>query len=201
MHKYLLLLTISFFSVAFIGCDSSQSALNKPIRKTKTLTPDASLLAKLGEPQDLGFASIRVPTDFTLSTKQTQGKSTIYPFIGPRRDDGTRPLIQITTLQLGKSDQARTLGVTHDKFLAAVKRRRGQWSQSPMSRGMISDLEFAYSSWEGTENSRGTPLKGIMYVTYINEKLMVSISSQDAQPMAEETIPLTEAAIRTFKVQ
>ncbi len=201
MHKYLLLLTFSFLSVAFTGCESSQSALSKPIRKTETLTPDSSLLAKLGEPQDLGFASIRIPADFTQSSKQTKGKSTIYPFTGPRRDDGTAPLLQIMTVQLGEADKARSLGVTLDKFLEGVKKRRAQWSESQLSLGMISDLEFAYKSWEGAEISRGTPMKGTMYVTYVNEKLMVAISSQDVQPMADETMPLTEAAIRTFEMK
>jgi len=42
-------------------------------------------------------------------------------------------------------------------------------------------------------------MKGIMYITYIDEKLMVAISSQDVQPIADETMPLAEAAIRTFE--
>jgi len=199
MHKYFLILTISFFSIAFTGCDSSQSALNQPIRKTATLTPDASMLEKLGDRQDIGFGSIRVPSDFTLGAQQTQGKATIYPFMGPRREDGTTPGILITTVKLGSTDKAHSLGVTLDKFLGGTKRQRAHWSESQLAIGMISDLEFAYKSWEGVEVSLDAPMKGIMYITYIDEKLMVAISSQDVQPIADETMPLAEAAIRTFE--
>ena len=197
MHKYILLLTLSVSCIVCAGCGTSETD-SQPIRKTASVEPDSALPEKLGERHDLDFGSIQLPPDFTLANTASRGKSTVYQFGGPRRDDGTAASLQITTVQLDDNDKIYSLGETLDKFLGGIKKRRNQWSESELLHDQISGYEFAHKSWEGVDSARNVPMKGVSYVTYI-DKLMVSIASQDIQPMADETIPLVEAAIRTFK--
>lgn len=93
-----------------------------------------------------------------------------------------------------------TLEEVLDAFMHGVERRRRDWVRDVTEYGVVNGLSFVRARWSGVEQTTGSKMRGFMYVT-IDQGRIIQISSQDVELYADESLKITETAALTFRKQ
>ncbi|HEX7831262.1 MAG TPA: hypothetical protein VF787_16515 [Thermoanaerobaculia bacterium] len=122
------------------------------------------------------------------------------------RDDGSRPLIQITLVEMPLNmNPATFIKTLREQMIAGVQRRREEW-QVKESESTIGDVAVTRYEWSGVTipaadgASRRAPAHGVMLVG-VHEGIGFSLHTQDLDTFAEKTLPEAEQAMRTFRIR
>lgn len=177
----------------------SESETAKPPGLASWL-PESSMESLLAAPEILEGVSIRPPTGYEgMIPPGAPPGVFVKGWRGEARPDNTSPSIQLNifsppaTVTLPDADTAMR------KMLNGIKRNRNNWTESEVTRGTIQGIEFLRATWSGESKQGGVPMRGVMYVTMQDDKV-IQMSSQDVEPFAEETLKLAESSLRTFAI-
>lgn len=122
-----------------------------------------------------------------------------------RRLDGTFPMIDVLlTAEVPKDGAREWMMKFGDDMINAVRRRREQWlvERTEVKVGGLTMLRYA---WTGVaipakDGAQGRiPMRGVMLVG-IDGRIAVMMHAQDSATFAEQTLPVSEAAMRTFRI-
>jgi hypothetical protein len=175
------------------------AALGSQNTPLATWAPDRTLLSRLAPAVSLSGFQLRPPDGYTLQ-KQVHGSGRIFTWIGPPRQDGTRPYLMVSVLTPPSGVRNRyTAEGALDMMLAGVQRRRVDWKRSAAEHGRVNGLEFVRSRWSGVERTTQQKMHGFSYVT-VKGSTIIQISSQDVEPHEQSALRLAEAAALTFRM-
>jgi hypothetical protein len=167
---------------------------------TKTLSKEE--LSRLGEPKAFDGFSLRLPRGFMVISGQQDAQNGSFAFGRLHADLQSATLILVTLIDLG---QAPPMEVTAkdrqqllEKFLPGFKQQRTEWTQSEPAEVELGGLRFATVDWTAKADGRG--MQGTLYTTLAGSKI-VTLSAQDAQPFAGDTIPLAKEVFRSFSLR
>lgn len=160
--------------------------------------PESSMESLLAAPEVLEGVSIRPPTGYvgTVPPGAPPGVF-VKAWKGEARPDNTSPSMQLNIFSPPATNTLPDVETAMRKMLNGIKRNRNNWTESEVSRGTIQGVEFLRTTWTGESKQGGVQMRGVMYVTKIDAKV-IQISSQDAEPHAEEALKLAESSLRTF---
>jgi len=202
-------------SVSLVGCDINVTKPVAPanISETKpteviptaplapqlsSWLPEPSMESLLAAPEITEGFSIRPPAGYStmvLPNAPTGLFAKVWK--GGVRSDESLPIIQLNILSPPVTASIPDVETGLRKSMDSIKRNRNNWTESQVTRGTIQGTEFVRQSWAGIEKRFGAEMRGVMYVTMLDSKV-IQLSTQDLEPHAEETIKLAESAIRTF---
>jgi hypothetical protein len=167
---------------------------------TAQWTPKSELIAKLTKEETIDQYKIRIPENFSVHTRTGDPRIISgYIWVGKKHADGVEPHLMLTIASPPKEELEKlTLPYSLATFLAPIEKRRANWKQSTPEEGLIGGIKFIRTYWEGAEPKSGRSFHGFNYVAIDGERV-INLSSQDSDPHYKETLPLTEAAVLTFK--
>jgi hypothetical protein len=165
-------------------------------------SPSQALLKKLGGLFSVEGYLLQPPANYKLVIPDTgvpEGVSS-YVWLGEERKDKTHPLLMVTLL-VPPPEEARKLSPAEvaTTLLAGIKDQRRDWTQTPMATGTVQGLKFVRIGWTGIDKKEKRKMQGWMMVAHDGDTF-IALSSQDIVPYAEQSLPLAEAAARTFKL-
>ena len=168
------------------------------------------LLASGGSPATGTFAgrdwSIDVPAGYHRSSARPNDKMSTTAFTPEPRADGTRPMVQVTLIDVrGTSDTPELRRKTAEAMIAGVQRRREEW-QVQTSEAKVGDIPVVRYAWRGVTvpASDGASVRvmarGVMLVG-VEDGLVFALHAQDVDAHAAETLPAHETAMATFRLK
>ena len=165
---------------------------------------DPAFEQRLAPDTNLHGYAIRPPAGYTC--KQTEdaslsGNHTVDYWRGAARPDGTAPDLEVqVTNDDGRLAASATPKQLMQNYLSGVMRNQTQFKASEMTPCTLGSQTFLKVAWSGVGMKTGRHFQGVVYIgswtgTY------VSIFAHDALPDAQTTLPMLDAAARTFRKQ
>jgi hypothetical protein len=163
--------------------------------------PDKELVKSLAPTVKIAGYILQPPKGYKMRMGSPPQGVAAMAWAGEKRDDGTRPTLIFSLIDMDARDlQQYTIEDLADKLLGGVKRRRTEWQQGKTERGIVNGMTFARISWTGTESEQKHKMRGFIYVALDGDSI-IQLTSQDVLPVANQSVPLAEAAVLTFKKQ
>jgi hypothetical protein len=164
---------------------------------------DPAAVKRLGSVVDFEGYSIQIPKGFQkLQSPAGSGSMRLAGWIGSERRDKTRPSLTISVVTPPSSEvekiKAMPLEQLSNQLIQSVKRKRANWKQDAPEKSTINGIEFVRINWSGTHIDVDREMRGFSYFARDGDKVL-QISSQDIVPDGEKDLPITEAAILSFK--
>lgn len=122
------------------------------------------------------------------------------------REDGTRPLIQVTLADLGEVDGGdEILEVSAKNMIDGIGRRREQFKVERTETEIRGKKTIRYA-WSGVSipATDGAPVRAAMHgvmLVRIDAGMIVVLHTQDVDAFAGETLVPNETALRTFQIR
>lgn len=148
--------------------------------------------------------SLQVPSEYlVVGSAQPEPRFSMTGFAPEPRADGSRPMIQITLLDVRESNSTlfKEIGKA---MISGVQKRREEWKVTE-SETTVGEVRAIRYEWSGIVipapdgASMRLPARGVMIVG-IDDGVAFTLHSQDADEYAKETLALTEPAMRTFRI-
>jgi hypothetical protein len=185
-------------AVGFLGLVTVNTQAQGPEWKA-----DPVAVKKLGSVIDFEGYSIQIPKGFQkLQAPEGAGSMKLAGWIGPERRDKTRPSLTMCVVSPPSSEIEKIRGMSleqlSDRLIQGVKRKRANWKQNAPERSSINGIEFVRINWSGTNTDVNREMRGFSFIARDGDKIL-QISSQDIVPDGEKDLPITEAALLSFK--
>ncbi len=131
--------------------------------------------------------------------------TSLITYMPNRRLDGTFPMIDVLlTAEVPKEGAREWMTKFGDDMINTVRRRREQW-QVERTEVKVGRLTMVRYAWSGVaipakNGAQGRiPMRGVMLVG-IDGRIAIMMHAQDSTTFANETLPASEAAMRTFRI-
>ena len=145
---------------------------------------------------------IQPPAGYTLTQSRSvtlTGTSTVYLWSGPRRADGTVPTLQAT---IGQDDGSLAAHSTQRQVasnaLADMGGNHSNLRVSPVSAVTLGGVSFNSGTWDGIGQQTGKDYQGSEYWS-VSSSHIIHLSTHDAVPYSQATLPLLKASVMTFR--
>lgn len=152
--------------------------------------------------------TVEIPAGYEEFVGPSMPGGTTVAFVGAPRKDGTKPMVQLTLVNLAELLHEKAATITLEEFgesmIKGVERRREQWKVQ-VSDSQLGHVRVKRYAWTGvaTHPSGGLPvgarMLGVMYIG-IDADIGFSLHTQDLEQYAKEALPIGENSIRTFRL-
>jgi hypothetical protein len=149
--------------------------------------------------------SIEVPAEYVNEPSATpDGRTKIVAFTPDPRDDGTRPLVQLTLRDLSDLPKPPPLEAFAAALIESVQRRREEWAVEK-TKVDVSGRAMVRYAWSGVAipapdgAAERVRARGVMLVG-IDGRVGFALSTQDVDAHAADSLPRCERALRTFRI-
>jgi hypothetical protein len=201
---------VACFVIINSCCLAATDMASKPAHTTKPKTPaikrsasysslgwrpSPALRVRLGALNQFENYAIRPPRGYT-QTVTNRGPQTYYYWTGDPHDNGAVPelLIETDVKLSGTPMDNQTL---YAEEVAKTKRQYLSVTFSPFETGTLNGLSFFRAYYRGNDQ-RGFMHHGVVYVM-VDGTEVYSVSGDDTDPYSDKTLPIMEAAARTFQ--
>ena len=148
--------------------------------------------------------SIDVPAGYTAADARPDETMITTAFTPAPRADGTRPLVQVTLIDLRRSSGSPELVAKFaEAMIAGVQRRREEW-QVEKTTDRVGSLGVTRYAWSGVTipaadgAAQRVKARGVMLVG-VDGGVGFVLHTQDVDVHAMETLPPNEKVLRTFR--
>jgi hypothetical protein len=176
----------------------STAGFTAPHQTGPAWAPEKSISAKLGKAVVFGDYTLRPPAGYTLHKQPGPDGAVGYAWVADARADNTRDYIMVALMQVPKSDEKRPLDNLLQSVLNGIAMRRTNFKASNFEYGTLDGIPFARAHWSGAVSDSGLKMHGFAYVA-LDGHTLIDIASQDVDPYAKTTLPLTEASAQTLR--
>jgi hypothetical protein len=180
--------------------DSSRDKTGQPDDKLPKWQPDAALLKQLGKEVAVHGYRIQPPNGHTLQDRAIGGGH-VLNWLGPARANGSAPNLVLGIFPLPANERNMPLESGFKNYVAGFKNSQkntlANLDNSPAEKGQINGIVFLRSRLTGASTT-GVKVQGFTYVAQDGPNL-ITLTSLDRGPDDKTSIPLMEAAARTFK--
>ncbi len=173
-----------------------------PLPVSKPPAAPARFAAQLAPEVVLSGYGIQPPAGYTLTQSRAvtlSGTSTVYLWSGPRRADGTVPTLQAS---IGQDDGSLAAHSTQRQVVADALSDMGGnhlgLRVSAVSAVTLGGLSFDEGTWDGIGQQTGREYGGSEYWS-VSPSHIIHLSTHDAAPYAQTTLPLLKASVMTFR--
>ncbi len=157
--------------------------------------PDPAMLQQLGEPQDVAGYQVRPPTGFTRQTlASAPNVRGAARWLGPRRDDGSTPNLQLTVLDAASAPNDLDDLLTDEANTLKKDMALEDWKAEPIERGTIDGHPFGLLEWQALHPGAKKTLHGFLYASKLGEDAVVILS----QDLSRANLEPAKAAALTF---
>ena len=152
----------------------------------------------------VGPVTVILPAGFSPAGSQTQGNMQVAAWT--KGEGAAKTLLQISIYDFGSAAQGapseKELAEGAEKylgdFLKGIERHRTDYSQSPIERVKLAGLPAARSTWKG--QAGGIAAVGVMYCVIVNQRIVVSLHTQDAGSAPTPAMREAMKAIESVRV-
>ena len=176
-------------------------------RKQRPLTLGILAAARPVNPAEIALGEYRIvpPTGYQLTqTRIDPGgdTGTIYLWSGPKRSDATQPTLEIIIGQSGGGSIAdeNTSDWKVQMALSIAHARHLHFTPSPLEPVTLGGQPFTRAHWKGVGQKTGKLFEGDEYAS-VAAGTTLQISTHDAVPYSQATLPVLQKSISTFRHQ
>lgn len=135
------------------------------------------------EPATVGPVKLDIPAGFQHAATETRGGARVAGWV--KGDASTKTLLQVSIYDGGSdlpgAPAEKVLSAAADQylgeFLKGIERRRSSYTQTPFEHLKLGGLPAARSTWKGYVGNIAAV--GVMYCVIVNNRLVVSLHTQD----------------------
>jgi len=157
--------------------------------------PEPALRGRLAALDQFENYSIQPPRGYA-ETIRTRGSETFYYWTGFAHDNGVVPELLIGT-NVELTDAPLDNQTLYTKEIAKIKLQYPDVIFSPMETGTLNGLSFLRTYYRGNDQ-REFMHHGVVYIT-VDGTEVYTVTGDDTDPYSTNTLPLLEAAARTFQ--
>ena len=128
-------------------------------------------------PVTVGPVVITVPQGFVAAQTQKTRKTLITAWTKSVKDGSSKTLLQINVLELAKPAAPEEAEKYLRHELAAIERRRLNYTSSPVAHIQLAGLAAVRATWNG--NIGGYPVMGVLYSVIVKDRYVVKFLAQD----------------------
>lgn len=179
-------------------------------RRTGALCALVSILAVVcaspvnAETATVGPVKLDIPAGFQTAAAETRGNARVAGWV--KGDATTKTLIQVSIFDSGSNvpgaPDEKVLSAAADQHLGELlkrlERRRTNYTQTAFEHLKLAGLPAARSTWKG--NVGNIPAVGVMYCVIVNNRVLVSLHTQDVGTVVSPAMREAMNAFETLRL-
>jgi len=156
------------------------------------------------EPATVGPVTLDIPAGFQHAATETRGNARVAGWV--KGDATTKTLLQVTIYDGGSdlpgAPAEKVLSAAADQylgeFLKGIERRRTGYTQTAFEHLKLAGLPAARSTWKGYLGNIAAV--GVMYCVIVNNRLVVSLHTQDVGTVVSPAMREAMNAFETLRL-